>query len=264
MIPERIEVVNASFPGRPAAGPALARLLLDQVATGLRGATLRISRPSAAVAFGRRDVVGPGYRAAARAGADLGYPGIERISGGRATVYTDRTAVLGFTIPAREPARSTTERFEWVAGLVAGTLADMGVDAIVGELEGEYCPGRYSINLGGEIKVAGLGQRMIPGAAHVGVVLTVGGAAELRGVLTPVYRELGLEWRPETAGAVSDRLPEVSVDDFESALLARLRRETDPVLAELDPETESAALAAAPGFASPGGPASAHRPGHSG
>lgn len=260
--PDRIDVIRASFPGDPAAGPALARVLLEQVASGGRGATLRISSPPEALAFGRRDVVGPGYRAAVRAAADLGFPGIQRISGGRATAYTNRTVVLGFTIPSREPARSTIARFEWVAGLVAGTLGDLGLDASIGEIEGEYCPGRYSVNLGGEIKVAGLGQRMIPGAAHVGVVLTVGGSDELRCVLVPVYRELGLEWIPETAGAVTDRLPGTSSEDFESTLVARLRRESEIVDRDLDPETEAAALAAAPDFASDRGRAVTHGPGH--
>jgi hypothetical protein len=120
------------------------------------------------------------------------------------------------------------------------------------------------VNLGSEVKVAGLGQRMIPGAAHVGVVLAIGGADELRRTLVPVYRELGLGWRPETAGAVADRVPGISVEGFESALLQRLRRNSDHIDSELDPETKAAALAAAPGFMSPGGGRSAHEPGRGG
>lgn len=262
--PGRLDVVRASFPEIPAAGPALARMLLDQVASGERAATLRVSNPGPAVAFGRRDTVSPGYRGAVETAADLGHPGIERISGGRATAYTDRTVVLGFTLPARNPAQSTTERFEWVAGLVADALGSLGVEAVIGEIEGEYCPGRYSISLGGDVKVAGLGQRMIPGAAHVGVVLTIGGSEELREVLVPVYRELGLNWDPGTAGAVSDRLPGVTETDFEEAFLAVLGRWTDRNDRELDPETRSAAVAAAPAFASPGGGRSDHRPGDGG
>lgn len=217
---------------------------------------MRIARPAPAVAFGRRDVVSPGYLAAARVSADLGYPGIERISGGRATAYSEATVVLGFTIPARQPARDTTARFEWVSRIVAETLVELGADALVGEIEGEYCPGHYSISLGGRTKVAGLGQRMIPGAAHVGVVLTVAGPDELVGTLVPVYRELGIEWRPETAGAVAQGVPGVTADDFESALLGRLRSGTHLVDGDLDPETEGEARSMAPGFASPGGPTS--------
>lgn len=266
-IPTGIEVLRASFPADPAAGPALARLLLDQVASGIRGATLRISRPGQAVAFGRRDTVSPGYRAAAAAAAVLGHPGIERISGGRATAYTGETLVLGFTVPSREPARGTTGRFEWVAGLTAAALRSLGAEASVGEIEGEYCPGRYSVSIGGpegRVKVAGLGQRMIPGAAHVGVVLTVTGSEELQEVLIPVYRELGLEWRPETAGAITDLLPEATVGDLETTLLGRLRRDSDVREVDLDPETVTAAIAAADRFRSPRPDGSGHELGREG
>ena len=264
MPPERLEVIRASFPELPAAGPALARHLLDQVAGGERGATVRLARPGRAIAFGRRDVVSPGYLTAARIAAGAGNPGIERISGGRATAYTTETIVLGFTIPAREPARGTTDRFEWVGRLVTDAVAHLGADARLGEIEGEYCPGRYSVNLGGRVKVAGLGQRMIPGAAHVGVVLTAGGQEDLRAALVPIYRELGIAWRPETAGAVAEEVPGVSPEDLEEALLKRLRRDSDLEDRELDAESRSAALSAAPRFASPGSTDTGPDPGRDG
>lgn len=263
-MPDRLDLVRASFPELPAAGPALARLLLDQVAGGERGPTVRLARPGKAVAFGRRDVVSPGYPAAARAAAASGHPGIERISGGRATAYTAETLVLGFTIPAREPARGTTDRFEWAGQVVADALAGLGADARVGEIEGEYCPGRYSVNLGGEIKVAGLGQRMVPGAAHLGVVLTVSDPEDLRTALVPVYRELGLAWRPETGGSVSERVPGVTMEEVEAAILRRLRRDSELADRDLDAETRSGALSSAPGFASPVSLASGPDPGPEG
>lgn len=264
MPPEQFEVIRASFRDRPAAGPALARHLLDQVAGGQRPATLRLARPGRAVAFGRRDVVSPGYRAAAAEAVRSGHPGIERISGGRATAYTSETLVLGFTVPAREPARQTTGRFEWASRVVADSLIALGADALVGEIEGEYCPGRYSVNLGGRTKVAGLGQRMIPGAAHLGVVLTVGGAEEVRATLTPVYRDLGIAWRPETAGAVSERIPGATLDDVEDAILGRLRRDSDLIDHQLDAESRAAALSSASRFTSPGGATSDPDPGREG
>ncbi|HNC14834.1 MAG TPA: hypothetical protein PLV77_02935, partial [Solirubrobacterales bacterium] len=77
------QLLRDGFPDRPEMGPALSRTLLEQVAAGQRPATVRLSRPGRVVAFGRRDVVSPGYAdavAAARAG---GFPGMERLSGGR-------------------------------------------------------------------------------------------------------------------------------------------------------------------------------------
>ena len=45
-----------------------------------------------------------------------------------------------------QPPKRTYERFEEVAGLIADALRALGVDARVGEVPGEYCPGAYSVN----------------------------------------------------------------------------------------------------------------------
>ena len=60
----------------------------------------------------------------------------------------------------------TRERFERLGGVIVRALRGLGVDARVGEVEGEYCPGAWSVNARGQIKLAGIGQRMIAGAAH--------------------------------------------------------------------------------------------------
>lgn len=244
----RLDLIRTSFPEDPAAGPALARLLLEQVASGQRGPTLRIARTGPAVAFGRRDTVSPGYREAAGRGAEMGYPGIERISGGRATAYVGETLVLGLTLPDREPARRTGQRFDLVAGTILSALTRLGLDASVGRLPGEYCPGDHSIILDREVKVAGLGQRMVSRAAHVGVVMTVSGAAALREVLVPVYGALGLGFDPSTAGALDAGGEGPAIEEVEQALVTAFGAEADLNEAELDPRTEAAARDSAAGF----------------
>lgn len=250
-----MELIRTSFTDEPAAGPALARILLEQVAEGRRGPTLRIARTGRAVAFGRRDTVSPGYPEAATIAEEMGYPGIERLSGGRATAYVGETLVLGITLPDREPARRTGQRFDWTAGRIVVALQRLGFDASVGRIPGEYCPGDHSINLGAEVKVAGLGQRMISGAAHVGVVLTVSGAEELREVLKPVYVTLGIEWDPETAGSLEGRSQGGSgpgLEAVEAALTSAFGVEGSLVETELDPKTLSEARKAADLYRSPG------------
>ena len=232
-----MDLIRTSFVEEPATGPALARTLLDQVAAGRREASLRVARTGPAVAFGRRDVVSPRYRDAAAVAAGLGHPGIERLSGGRATAYAGETLVLGVTLPDREPARRTVERFEWVAGTVCSGLGKLGLAVEIGRLAGEYCPGDYSVILDGKKKVAGLGQRMIPGAAHVGVVITVSGSSQLREVLDPVYEALGLEWDPTTAGALDDRRGGIDLESVERALIGAFEREVGIEERELDPAT---------------------------
>ena len=91
--------------------------------------------------------------------------------------------------------------------------------------------------LDGKKKVAGLGQRMIPGAAHVGVVITVSGSSQLREVLDPVYEALGLEWDPTTAGALDDREGGIDLESVERALIGAFEREVGIDERELDPAT---------------------------
>lgn len=257
-----MDLIRTSFTDDPAIGPALARILLGQVAAGQRGPTLRIARTGPAVAFGRRDTVSPGYREAAEIAAELGHPGIERLSGGRATAYVHETLVLGITLPDREPALRTAERFDWVAGTVADALGRLGFAPAIGPLPGEYCPGDHSINLEGRVKVAGLGQRMIPGAAHVGVVLALSGPDQLRDILVPVYRALGIDWDPSTVGSLADLGPGPTAE-FEAvseAITAAFGRQRELVERDLDPATEAEAAETATAYRSPAPVAGDHGP----
>ena len=125
---------------------------------------------------------------------------------------------LAHAIPDDDPRPGIHERFRREANIVAEALRGLGVDARVGEVPGEYCPGGYSINAGGRTKLAGLGQRLIAGGAHVGAVIVVERPELLREVLAPVYEALELDWDPATAGAVSDEVPGTTVDDVIAAL----------------------------------------------
>jgi len=102
-------------------------------------------------------------------------------------------------------------------------LRRLGLDARVGELAGEYCPGEFSVNLGGRIKVMGVGQRVIRGGAHVGGVITIADTSRLRAVLAPVYAALELELRDETAGGLADIDPALDAEVLVEALFEVLR-----------------------------------------
>ena len=76
-------------------------------------------------------------------------------------------------------------------------------------MPGEYCPGDYSVNVGGRRKVAGLAQRVRGRRYLIGINLTVGDAQPLRAVLTDVYAALGLAFDPATVGEVGKALEDV-------------------------------------------------------
>jgi lipoate-protein ligase A len=235
---ERLHLIRRSFTERQAFSTAVSRAILMRVAAGELPATMRLHRPGAEVAFGRQDVASPGYPAAVRAARAAGFEGVERLAGGRAAVFHEGTLAIARSYPDRNPARRTYARFEETSGVIAAALGGLGIDARVGEVRGEYCPGAYSVSARGRSKLVGIGQRMIAGAAHVGVVIVVSGEDRLRAVLEPVYGALGLDWDPETAGSVSAELGRaVSLDEVADAVLAELGRRYELADSDLDGET---------------------------
>jgi len=230
----------------PALDSALSRALLLRVAAGELPETLRISRPGPTVAFGKRDVVSDGYAAAVAAARAGGFEATERLAGGRAAVFHEQTLHFGHAVRDDEPRLRVTERFEQTAALIARAFARLGVDARIGEIEGEYCPGEHSVNARGATKLMGLGQRVIKDGAYVGGVVVVDGAERVRDVLVPVYDALGLEWRPETTGSLADESPGVTWDDARAAIEAEYAEtyELEPV--ELDDDTSALAHELAP------------------
>jgi octanoyl-[GcvH]:protein N-octanoyltransferase len=234
----RLNLIRRSFPDEPELGTAVSRAILQRVAAGELPPTARIHRPGRELAFGRQDVAAPGYERAVEAAIAAGFPPVERLAGGRAAVFHEGTIAFTRVYPDPHAPRRTYERFEEIAGLVAGTLEDLGIDARVGEVPGEYCPGAYSVNADGARKLAGIGQRMIRGGAHVGVVIVVSGEDLVRDALVPVYEALELGWDPATSGSVAAELGrEVELDAVVDALVARLERDNVVTEAELDDDT---------------------------
>jgi lipoate-protein ligase A len=212
------------------------------------------------VAFGKQDAVSPRYAAAVRAGREAGFETVLRLAGGRAAVFHEDTVELAHAIPDPDPRPGVHDRFRETAALVTGALQRLGVDARMGEVPGEYCPGGYSVNARGRSKLAGIGQRVVSGGAHVGGVVVAAGAERIRDVLGPVYRELGLEWDPATAGSVAAEASGSSFEDVLAALRAAYAERFELVNWELDEETLALARRLRHEHLSPGAYAGSSRP----
>ncbi len=239
---EPLQVVLETEPRPPALDAGIARALLQRVAAGELPATLRLARPAPAVVFGKQDTINPGYAAAARATREAGFEPILRLAGGRAAVFCEQTISLSHAVPDPAPRRGIHARFEATAALIAAALRRLGLDARVGEVPGEYCPGVYSVNVAGERKLAGIGQRLVARASYLGGVLVVADSARVRDVLTPVYAALGLDWAPSTTGAVVEEPAfRAAADDawltVRDALLAEYADRYELVEVELEAET---------------------------
>ena len=233
----RLRLIREGFPDRPAYGTGVSEAVLRRVAAGELGATVRIHRPARELAFSKQDRAAPGFQRAVREARAAGFEPVVRLAGGRAAAFHEGTLALAWASPAERPVTGTRERFELVAGIVTAALRGLGADARVGEVPGEYCPGAWSVNAGGRTKLAGIGQRLISGGAHVGAVVVAQGSELLRSALEPAYDALELDWDPATVGSVADEVPGATLDDVEEALIAELGKHFELVDAELDAAT---------------------------
>ena len=232
-----LRLLTASFSDDPALDAAVSRALMFRVASGALPETLRIARPGTTVAFAKRDAVADGYEEAVHAARENGFEATLRLAGGRAAVFHDGTMEIGHAVPDEEPRAGIHDRFRHTADRLARALARLGVDARVGEVGGEYCPGRYSVNARGVTKLAGIGQRVVGGGSHTGVVLVVEGEDRINTVLGPVYAALGLDWNPTASGSVRTEAPGVTWDAVRDAIVTEYAREYDLMEDSVDAET---------------------------
>jgi len=232
-----LRLITEPTPGPAAFGTAVSHALLVRVGAGELPATFRLHAAQPALSFGKQDALAPGFGKAVHAAREAGFSPVLRLAGGRAAVFHEGTLALAHATPEDAPREGTQQRFEACAGLLVDAFASLGIDARLGELPGEYCPGAWSVNAGGRIKLAGIGQRLIAGAAHVGGVAVAAGTERVREALVPVYEALGLEWDPATAGSAEDEAPGTTPEALADAIVAELSQRYDLMEASVDPET---------------------------
>jgi octanoyl-[GcvH]:protein N-octanoyltransferase len=223
-VSDALKLLLRSFPERPAFDTAVSRALLHAVAEGRAGESLRLHDPGEVVAFSVLDRTAPGFPAAVHAAGRQGFGAILRLAGGRAAVYHRGTLAFAWCVPARDPRVGIRARFEETAEIVAEALCALGVDARVGAVPGEYCPGDYSVNAAGRRKLMGVGQRVVQGAAHVGGVLVLDEAERVRDVLIPVYEALGLAFDPSSVGSLAEEIGPIPRRQVLDALVAAFAR----------------------------------------
>jgi octanoyl-[GcvH]:protein N-octanoyltransferase len=204
----------------PAGDVVLGPLLLRR---GLNGAAefIRIFSPQPTAAFGRRDTKEPGFARSAGAAAELGFVPVVRACGGRLAAYHDGTVVIDHVLRESNAQAGMHERFVHYSSLHAEVLRELGLDARIGELPGEYCPGAYSVNAGGRFKVVGSAQRITRNGWLFSSIIQVTGSRRTREVLKAAYWEMGYPLDPSTIGSIEDVVPGVTVQEVMAALRRR-------------------------------------------
>jgi octanoyl-[GcvH]:protein N-octanoyltransferase len=215
----RLLVARETSARPPALEVAVAHALLERANRGELGAVLRLYRPQPTLAFGRLDALRPGYRAATAAAREHDFEPVLRAPGGHAVAYHAGCLGIDEVIPEADPIAGMQERFAASGELLAAALRSIGVDSRVGRVPREFCPGDFTVNARGRVKLVGTAQRVVRHGSLLAASVAVTGAASLRAVLDDVYRALELDWDPATAGAVEDEVP-AALGEVENAVLA--------------------------------------------
>lgn len=192
----------------PAAGYGYAATVFEQVASGERPAVFSISPSTLHVGVTRRDTHRPGFDEAVRAANREGYPVLVRGAGGGAIAGGPGT--FGFSI-IRPPEEGEDlrlgirKRYDEAASIALAAFARLGVEAEMGEVSEEFCPGDQSVRVGGfenGMKLSGIAGRVTRRAASVGGIVLVSGEKELARILGLVYGAMDLPFRPASVGSL--------------------------------------------------------------
>jgi lipoate-protein ligase A len=241
-----LALVRHEGSGSGALDVATAHALLQRVSAGEAPPTLRLYRPGATVAFGRLDALRPGFAAAARAAREHGFEPVLRAPGGQASAYQRESVVLDLVMGDADAITGVQTRFAELAAVLAGALRSLGVDARVGAVPGEYCPGAHSVNAGGRTKLVGTAQRIVKGGWLFSASVVVRDPAPVRAVLEAVYDRLEVAWEPATVGAVADSVPRAGRAAVEEAFVRAIAERYRLEPAGLDAATVALARGRAP------------------
>lgn len=216
-----LSVFRSSHPETAALDTAISRALLQQVSNGEIPQTFRLYQPKNLIAFGPQDALEPGFLKAVGIARSKGFDGIQRLVGGRAAMFHQGTLAFGLTIRDNHPRTNVELHFQMMARFLLEAFKSLGLEARIGPVNGEYCPGKYSINSQGKFKLAGMGQRLTKSATYIGGVISLKQNKEAEKILELVYRALNLELDPTSFGSLESEVPGIRYNQLEEAILSQ-------------------------------------------
>lgn len=185
---------------------------------------IRAYHPEPTVAFSRRESLLPGFPAAVSAAASRGFTPVIRPAGGRAVAY-DQSCLIVDLVNAEDGGyggRDNESHFKTIGNQFADALRELGVDARVGPVPGEYCPGTYSVNARDQVKLVGTAQRVTRGARLLSASIPIAETGSLIDVLIDVNRELDFAWHERTFGSVLGEVSGVTAVDVTETIVHAL------------------------------------------
>jgi len=216
-----VEILTAEPFHNPGDGFGLQQAILEEAASGGRGPTALMWSSSPYVGATRPETRLGGFARASRSVEELGFPVLVRNSGGGAVAANGGSLSFSLTVPVKDLRHGLYERYAEGVDLVSSALRRVGVEAEGGEVEGEFCPGAFSVRSGGwlGVKHAGLAQRVTRRAARLEALVLVEETGPVREALARFYGGLELPFRPSCVADLPAALPDVV-----EALLEEVRK----------------------------------------
>jgi lipoate-protein ligase A len=217
-----MEILLSGHLENPEYGFGLQQAVLEEVGTGDRGPAALMWTSTPYVGATRRETRLAGFGLAQQAAEEAGFPVLVRNSGGGAVAANEGSISFSVTYPIGELGQGLYERYADGVDLVASALQRLGVEAEGGEVEGEFCPGAYSVRSGGAqgVKHAGLAQRVRRRSARLEALILVSGTRGLVPVLEGFHGALGLPFRAGSIGDLDATVPQV-IDALSDELIVR-------------------------------------------
>jgi octanoyl-[GcvH]:protein N-octanoyltransferase len=197
------------------------------------------------VAFSSRDLRSPGIGRATAIARDAGFEAVVRSPGGRMVAYDDGAVVIDHLTRSSDLRQAGASTFARTAHDHAGVLQGLGIDARVGEVPGEYCPGEHSVNVGGRAKVIGSAQRITGTGSLFSTVVQVAVSDRVREVIVAVSAALGYELRESSIAGLADFSAALTADRVAGDLAADYRHRHAMTDAQLPADVLDRAAAAA-------------------
>lgn len=200
------------------------------------------------VAFSGRDLRSPGIAEATKIANNAGFATVVRSPGGRMVAYDSGAVVIDHLDRTTGIRHAGSATFADNAEHHAEVLRGLGeIDARVGEVDGEYCPGEYSVNVGGTAKVIGSAQRVTSTGSLFSTVVQVAVSDQVRAVISDVSEALGYELRTSSIAGLSDYAPGLTADEVATAFADDYRDRLGLTDGKLPAEVVAHASAATPG-----------------
>ena len=186
-------------------------------------ARIRAYRPVPTVAFSRRESLMPEFAAASAAAREHGFDPVIRLAGGRAVAYDQTCLVIDLMAPLAL-FNNHMAAFDAGAASFRDVLMDLGIDARIGQVAGEYCAGIQSVNARGQVKIVGIAQRAMRRARLLTACIVLETPGRLSPVVDAVYSAMKLDWSPESLGSVRDEGVQGSPDEIVHELVTGLQQ----------------------------------------